>query len=138
MSMKRENFVEIKEDEDDRRRYEQKWSADDDIREESCNGSGPLFERMAQQTRPRMMTNDESNDINSNNVEGSKFKQIIYERGDFPYTLYHLLMKAESMKYFDIVPFLRKERYSNTHNHESFLRSWPDLLQASLVCLLHN
>ena len=77
MSMKRENFVEIKEDEDDRRRDEQKWSADDDIREESCNGSGTLFERMAQQTRPRMMTNDESNNINSNNVEGPKFKQVI-------------------------------------------------------------
>ena len=31
MLMKQENFVEIKEDEDDRRRDEQKWSADDVI-----------------------------------------------------------------------------------------------------------
>ena len=31
MLMKQENFVEIKEDEDDRRRDEQKWSADDEI-----------------------------------------------------------------------------------------------------------
>ena len=92
MSMKRENFVKIKEDEDDRRRDEQKWSADDDIREESCNGSGTLFERMERQTRPRMMTNDDSNNINSNNVGGPKFKQVIYQRGI-------LLAEREVLKY---------------------------------------
>lgn len=88
---------------------------------------------MAQQTRPRMMTNDESNNINSNNVDGAKFKQVIYKRGDFPYTLYHLLMNAESMKYSDIISFLRKERYSNTYYHKDFLRGRLHLFQVSLV-----
>ena len=50
-----------------------------------------------------------------------------------PGTLYHLLMKAESMKYFDIVSFLRKERDSITYYHKKILRGQSDLLQVSLV-----
>jgi len=107
MSLKRENFVEIEEREDDRKRHGQKWSADYNFREESCNGSGTLIERMAKQTRPRMMTIDESTHIpvNSNNVDGAKFQQVIHQNGDFPYILYDLLMNAESMKYSEIISF---------------------------------
>ena len=39
------------------------------------------------------------------NVDGAKFQQVMYQNGDFPYTLYHLLMNAVSMKYSDIVSF---------------------------------
>ena len=106
ISMKRENFVEMKEHEDDRRRHEQKWSADDDIREESCHGSGTLIARMAKQTRPRRNTNDESNNISLNNVDGAKFEKGLFKRGQFPQLLYHILMNAESMKYSDIISFM--------------------------------
>ena len=43
----------------------------------------------------------ENND--KDNVDGAKFQQVMYQNGDFPYTLYHLLMNAVSVKYSDIV-----------------------------------
>jgi len=39
------------------------------------------------------------------NVDGAKFQQVMYQNGDFPYTLYYLFMNAVSMKYSYIVSF---------------------------------
>ena len=67
------------------------WTSED-------NKSGTLIYSVAQQIRPRIMSNDENVDITS--------KRIHWARGKFPHILYHILINSESMNYSDIVSFL--------------------------------
>ena len=71
------------------------WKSED-------NKSGTLIYRMAQQTRPRMKTNNENIDITSKGIRCTKFKKDLNKGGKCPYILYHILINAESTNYSDV------------------------------------